>query len=226
MFAECVSSAALTLLETVGAAEDFRSLGFYLAGGTGLALQLGHRVSNDLDFFSQRTFDPELVLRTLARILPARVLEASPGTLHLIGNENVKVSLLFYPYKVVFPFVHFKNYPLADYRDIAAMKLIALGQRGTKRDFLDLFFLLRGKMTLRELKEIVEQKYTTIRYNWPHLVRSLGYFADAEEDPMPVLIAAGVKREMTQEEWREVKRFFLNLQREALLEMRQGGLRF
>lgn len=121
MFAECVSSAALTLLETVGAAADFR---------------------------------------------------------------------------------------LADYRDIAAMKLIALGQRGTKRDFLDLFFLLRRKMTLRELKEIVEQKYTTICYNWPHLVRSLGYFADAEEDPMLVLIAAGVKREMTQEEWREVKRYF------------------
>lgn len=226
MFAECVPSAALTLLEAVGAAEDFRSLGFYLAGGTGLALQLGHRVSNDLDFFSQRPFDPEAVLRTLARILPARVLEASPGTLHIIGDEKVKVSLLFYPYKVVFPFVRFKNCPLADYRDIAAMKLIALGQRGTKRDFLDLFFVLRREMTLRELKEIVAQKYTAIRYNWPHLVRSLGYFADAEEDPMPVLMAAGVEREMTQEEWREVKRFFLNLQREALLEMRQGGLSF
>jgi len=149
VFAECISSAALALLETVGTVEDFRSLGFYLAGGTGLALQL----------------------------------------------------------------------------DIAAMKLIALGRRGTKRDFLDLFFLLRGKMSLRELKGIVERKYTAIRYNWPHLVRSLGYFADAEEDPMPVLVVAGVKREMTQEEWREVKRFFVNLQREALLEMRQGDLR-
>ncbi|HAG07137.1 MAG TPA: hypothetical protein DCL13_03075 [Peptococcaceae bacterium] len=46
-------------------------------------------------------------------------------------------------------------------------------------------------------QEIVERKYTAIRYNWPHLVRSLGYFADAEEDPMPVLVVAGVKREMS-----------------------------
>lgn|GEM_PF-3382194 len=120
---------------------------------------------------------------------------------------------------------YFKNYPLADYRDIAAMKLIALGQRGTKRDFLDLFFLLRGKMSLRELKEVLARKYTTIRYNWPHLVRSLGYFAEAEADPMPVLMVAGLTREMTQEEWQEVKRFFVNLQKEALLEMRRGDLR-
>ncbi|WP_084665226.1 hypothetical protein [Thermanaeromonas toyohensis] len=81
-------------------------------------------------------------------------------------------------------------------------------------------------MTFEELKGIVEQKYSGVRYNWLHLVRSLGYFVDAEEDPMPVLTVSGEMKEMTAQEWEKIKQFFTELQREALLEIRQRGLRF
>jgi hypothetical protein len=66
LFAEAVQSGALAVLKTLGAVEDFHAQGFYLAGGTGLALQFGHRVSEDLDFFTEKSFEPETVIRLLA----------------------------------------------------------------------------------------------------------------------------------------------------------------
>ncbi|ACX51962.1 hypothetical protein Adeg_0820 [Ammonifex degensii KC4] len=197
------------------------SAGFYLAGGTGLALQLGHRRSEDLDFFSEHGFDPGAVIRRIAGVLPAQVRSVSEGTVHLVCG-GTRVSLLHYPYRVVFPFLRFEGCPVADYRDIAAMKLIAVGQRGLKKDFVDLYFCLRRSLSLEALREIVDRKCTGVRYSWVHLVRSLGYFADAEGDPMPELAGPHGFREMTWEEWDDIKRFFLRLQREALLRIRSS----
>ncbi|RDV82358.1 hypothetical protein DXX99_07915 [Ammonifex thiophilus] len=207
----------------MGKREVLWSAGFYLAGGTGLALQLGHRISEDLDFFSERDFDPEATAHKIAGILPVQVQSVSEGTLHLICNKT-RVSLLHYPYKVVFPFLCFEGCPVADYRDIAAMKLFAVGQRGFRKDFVDLYFSLCKSLSLDELKQIIDRKCVNVRYNWVHLVRSLGYFADAEKDPMPELVTPHGPRKMTLEEWEEVKRFFLGLQEKALSEMRHHGV--
>ncbi|MEW6181492.1 MAG: nucleotidyl transferase AbiEii/AbiGii toxin family protein, partial [Chloroflexota bacterium] len=118
--------------------------------------------------------------------------------------------------------IPFQGCFIADWRDIAAMKLVALSQRGTKKDFVDLFFLLREKLTLADLKTIVEQKFTGVRYNWTHVIRSLGYFEEAENDPMPLMATSKEIRDLTLREWREIKQFFKELQKEALRQIQQG----
>jgi hypothetical protein len=102
------------------------------------------------------------------------------------------------------------------------MKLVALSQRGTKKDFVDLFFLLREKLTIEDLKTLVEQKFTGVRYNWTHIIRSLGYFEEAENDPAPLMAVSKGIRDLSLREWREIKQFFKQLQREALLRIQQG----
>src|SRR5688572_13128244 len=114
--------------------------GFYLAGGTGLALQRGHRLSVDVDLFSESDFASNLVRDRLRGLNGLRNLELAPGTLHL-ELRGVKVSFLHYPYPLLFPLVDFDGLPVADPRDIACMKLAALANCGTRRDFVDLYLL-------------------------------------------------------------------------------------
>jgi hypothetical protein len=76
---------------------------------------------------------------------------------------------------------------LADERDIAAMKLDAVSSRGSKKDFIDIHFLLE-KYSLSELLEIFEKKYAAIKFNKIHILKSLSYFEDAESDPMPIML--------------------------------------
>jgi predicted nucleotidyltransferase component of viral defense system len=203
-------------MKTLGAVEDFHAQGFYLAGGTGLALQLSHRISEDLDFFTEKSFEPETVIRLLAGRLAVTVAGAAPGTLHAVCAEDVKTSFLYYPYRLLYPSISFRSCSVADFRDIAAMKLVALSQRGTKKDFVDLFFLLREKLTVEDLRTLVERKFTGVRYNWTHIIRSLGYFEEAENDPAPLMAVSEGMRDLSLREWREIKQFFRQLQKEAL----------
>jgi hypothetical protein len=96
-----------------------------------------------------------------------------------------KVQFLHYPYRLLLPLHKTKYGALADPLDIALMKLIAIGQRGSKRDFVDVACLLRKfpNVSLGELLELLPRKYGST--NRAHLVRALTYFADAESDPMP-----------------------------------------
>lgn len=223
MFEECVSTGARELLKALGTQEEFQSLSFYLAGGTGLALQLGHRISEDLDFFTERGFEPERVIRIFAGLFSVRVREASKGTLHLICN-NTKVSLFYYPYKLVFSPLRYEGCLVADCRDIAAMKLIAIAQRGSRKDFVDLFFFLRKeKMDFEQLKTVVATKYSEVQYSWPHLLKALCYFADAEKDPLPILTIEGSRRIMALQEWEKIKQYFVTLQKASFDKLRQNA---
>jgi len=76
---------------------------------------------------------------------------------------------------------------LADERDVAAMKIDAISSRGSKKDFIDLFFLLK-KHTLEDLLDIFSKKYKNIKFNKLHILKSLAFFEDAESDPMPVML--------------------------------------
>ncbi|AEH51489.1 nucleotidyl transferase AbiEii/AbiGii toxin family protein [Pseudothermotoga thermarum] len=201
----------------MGKTEAFKSAGFYLAGGTGLALQLGHRKSDDLGFFTEQTFD-SFIVNKIADVLPVQIQYISETTVYLLSN-NVKISLFFYPYKVVFPFLQFEGCLVADLRDIAAMKFIAIGQRGAKRDFVDLYFYFLKYPEVSELLKIVQLKYSKVSYNLIHLVKNLGYFDDVEEDPMPVLVTKNGFKSMTTKQWNEIKEFFLNLQKKILADL-------
>lgn len=173
--------------------------GFYLAGGTALALQYGHRLSLDLDFFAQEHFDEEALLQRLQRLDGFALTAKAPYTLHSVV-EGTKVSFLGYAYPVLFPTRPFLDVPVADPRDIACMKVSAIAGRGAKRDFVDLYACAQ-RFCLGGILELCDRKYARVRLNRTHIFKSLTYFADAEKDPMPHMLQPV--------NWSTVKDFFL-----------------
>ncbi len=171
---------------------------FYLAGGTGLALHLGHRLSQDLDLFAAELFDEEVLLQRVQALAGFSLVAKGPHTLHTT-IQATKVSFLGYVHPLLFPLSRFLDVAVADARDIACMKVSAIASRGTKRDFIDLYFAAR-QFSLGNLLQLFDRKYAQARYNRLHLLKSLTFFEDAEKDPKPHMLA-GV-------EWEEVKRFF------------------
>ncbi|MBI5144706.1 MAG: nucleotidyl transferase AbiEii/AbiGii toxin family protein [Candidatus Omnitrophica bacterium] len=112
----------------------------YLAGGTACALQIGHRISVDLDFFTPEEFDAKELTRSLRKIGKFELDKQSWGTI-LGVLEKVKFSIFVYRYPVLFPFKSLFDINIIDLRDIAAMKIDAISTRGIRRDFVDLYFI-------------------------------------------------------------------------------------
>jgi hypothetical protein len=172
---------------------------FYLAGGTGLALQFGHRLSLDLDFFAGDHFDEEALLQRI-QVLDGLTLTAkAPYTLHAT-IQGTKVSFLGYSYPLLFPTNPFLEVAVADPRDVACMKVSAIASRGTKRDFVDLY-LCAQRYGLADILRLFNQKYAQTNYSKIHILKSLTFFADAEKDPMPHMLVAL--------DWERVKQFCL-----------------
>ena len=171
---------------------------FYLAGGTALALLEGHRISVDLDFFSPSFDRPDNVLAILEREHPtARTTLVAPRTLYLeIGG--IVVSFFGYGYPIVA--AHLEPDPellaFASREDIAAMKLAAIASRGSRKDFVDLWWLLKRYWPLAEGLEFFQAKFATRDIG--HVVRSLVYFDDADSEP-PLRLLADI-------DWKTVKR--------------------
>jgi Nucleotidyl transferase AbiEii toxin, Type IV TA system len=172
--------------------------GFYLAGGTGLALQYGHRRSVDLDFFSSAAFNEDLLLSKAQSLPGFSVIGKAEQTLH-VQIRGVKVSFLGYAYPVLFPFGTFLGAHVADPRDIACMKISAIASRGTKRDFVDLYWSAR-RYGLDQLLRWFKEKFAQANYNPVHVLKSLTYFQEAEKDPLPDMLVTL--------SWKEVKEFF------------------
>lgn len=171
-----------------------------LAGGTGLALQLGHRYSEDLDFFGHESFDPQGLAQSLSEIGRVRVQQSAVDTLHVELN-GLRVSFLRTQEPFLFPGTVYRRLAVADPRDIAVMKVIAIGGRGSRKDFIDLFFYLRSGGTLGGVLSLVDQRYQGVDFNTYHLLKSLVYFKDAEEEPMPQMIKPA--------EWEAVKKLMI-----------------
>lgn len=156
-----------------------RDYGFYLAGGTALALQIGHRKSIDFDFYTARDFDPKDLFRKFKiifkQITPTHMAE---GTL-MVSIDDIEFSFFRYEYPLLKPPVELEHIDLSSLEDIAAMKVIAVVQRGTKRDFVDIFYLLK-KFSLDEILRFTAGKYSV--FNEYIGLRALTYFEDAEKD--------------------------------------------
>lgn len=195
MHSEALTPATKRVLDALGAAGLTHDV--YLAGGSALALYFGHRFSVDLDWFGERFKFTDDFRSELSSIGSLTIHSSSPHTFH--GTlANIEVSFFRYPYKLIFPKTMYKeNIFLASEQDIACMKLDAIATRGTRKDFIDLYFLLQ-RHSLAELVEFMERKYSGIHYNTLHLLKSLTYFDDAETSA-PVEMIASVT-------WREVKR--------------------
>ena len=155
---------------------------FFLVGRTALALQLGHRMSVDIDLFTSLAFDKKNLIETLNEKFEVSV--ESEGKSMLITYINgIKVDFVKMGYPVLFPPLLVGGVRMLEVRDIAPMKLKAIAQRGSKKDFFDIYFLLQ-QMPLDTLLHLFKKKFR--QHEIFHIVKSLTYFEDAEQyaDPM------------------------------------------
>ena len=163
---------------------------FYLAGGTALALQIGHRISTDLDWFSTHrrleASEREEIRLALSGSGEFEVISEQDGMLftRLFGAD---VSFMIQRHPLLEPTVEYQGVWLASPTDIGLMKLAAVNSRGTRRDFVDVY-CLRDVVTLDRLLELVPVKYADRPSFLPIAVRALAYFEDAEQQPMPELL--------------------------------------
>lgn len=170
-----------------------------LAGGTALALQIGHRISADLDFFAEKEVRADTLLRKIkASGMAIQVISEGEG--YLVAEINgLKFSMFHYDYPFADP-VLYEGVLIASIIDIAGMKAIAISQRGTKRDFVDLYFILQD-IPFHKIAEHMVRRFGRERINPVHIGKSLVYFADADSNYDPEYAGKKVS-------WEAVKAFF------------------
>ncbi len=175
--------------------------GWYLAGGTALSLQSGNRISLDLDFFTtEKGFNTKALLQNFINNPDWHTDIEEKNTLYgtLFG---AKISFIAYPFFIPMQEkLPHGTIQVLNMIDIAVMKITAVSQRGKKRDFFDLYWCAHNieslETTIRRLKE----QYPSVAHEYSHILNSLVYFIDAEDDPEPNIFFKVT--------WKEVKTFF------------------
>src|SRR3989338_5513261 len=174
---------------------------WYLAGGTALALQVGNRKSVDLDFFTtDRDFDGR---KLLANFIGNQDWQTDVEEKNTIYGTfcGAKVSFIAYPFFIPKQdFIQYGRVKILQPIDIAVMKVVAVSQRGRKRDFFDLYLCSNNIEPLNNLVRRLKEQYPSVAHDYNHILKSLVYFEDAESDPKPE-IYFGV-------DWEDVKNFF------------------
>ncbi len=155
---------------------------YTLVGGTSLALQLGHRISVDLDLFGSESLDFDKVLSQVDK--PFQPINRGPA-INSVYIENVKVDVVQYPYPLIRNIIEIEGIRMASLEDIAAMKLSAIANRGAKKDFVDLALLL-DQFRLSELLGFFEEKFS--QEPPIYILKSLTYFEDAEDEFDPEML--------------------------------------
>lgn len=196
LYLETVESSTLELLkklQRLPVLEQTR-----LVGGTALALQLGHRKSIDLDFFGTIDCEAEYLRESIAGIASLTILKESPH-IHIYIVDGIKVDIVNYKYPWLDDVVLEQGLRLASVSDIAAMKITAIIGRGTKKDFIDIAFLLHH-FSLEEILHFYAAKYNDSSVF--KAMKSLAYFDDAEADPMPDMFV--------NQSWQQLKAYILS----------------
>ena len=172
--------------------------GMRLVGGTALALQIGHRKSIDLDFFGDINFENIYTADTFKNFKKVITLKSSKH-INIFSIDDVKVDFVNYTYPWLQNEIVMDGIRLAGIQDIAAMKLAAVTGRGSRKDFIDIYFLLQD-YNLRQLMNFYNSKY----YDGSEymVLKSLTYFDDAEEEFTVDLIK--------KVSWTKVKKFILD----------------
>ena len=179
---QSVGPELLELLTSLMNEEAFQN--FVLVGRTSLALQLGHRLSVDIDLFGKSEIDENYFLSTLRKFGEIIVLKKSKNIL-ICSVNGIKVDFVNYNYNWLDDYIEVDLIRLASKKDIGAMKLNAIAGRGSKKDFIDLFFLME-EFTIDELLAFYLQKFDD---GSEFMVRkSLTYFDDADLEETPTLL--------------------------------------
>lgn len=157
---------------------------FYLAGGTALALQIGHRDSIDFDFFTKKDIDTKKLFEEIKRIFKDYKIikvQEERNTLSVIVNNTIKLSFFTYKYNLVEQLVKTEYFNFASIIDIACMKLSAIINRAVNKDYVDLYYILQ-KITLFTLLDKMKWKFPDIDINLAS--KSLIFFSDVEQEPL------------------------------------------
>ena len=182
---------------------------YYMIGGTALSLQLGLRESYDFDFCVKKEFNNELLIEELKKLGNVEVIQNQKGTCDVLLN-GVQVSFFYYPNKVLKDFIKVEEMPnlkFASILDIAIMKLVAIGGRGAKKDFFDLYNIIKKcNINDYELVEGLKQKCGE-NINYVNIIMGLSYFEDAEDEILP--------NTFVYYNWKEIKKFFIEFQKEV-----------
>lgn len=211
MHLRCLTPAARKVLKVI--APVAAAQGFILAGGTAVALHLGHRLSVDFDFFTMRSFRPDRLHQMINGLeLETTVLQEESGTLTL-SADGVKVSFFQYPYAFLETTSILHGVQVAGLTDIASMKLIAMLQRGAKRDYIDLYWILQN-IPFSNIAENMVARYGASRVNPLVIGKALVFFRDADSDPDPEYLGkhtawAKIKKYLSE----HVQQFVLDIQR-------------
>ncbi len=155
---------------------------FYLVGGTALALHLGHRISIDLDFFTANEFNTASIIDSLKEKYTISLLAQATNSL-TVNIDSVKTDFIRHNYPLLKPILLIDGIKLASIKDIAAMKFNSTMNRGSKKDFFDIYELLKH-YSLKELLTFHSTKYDFS--SEMIVIKSLVYFEDAEKEPEPV----------------------------------------
>lgn len=196
-----IDKETFALLKAISSHKELHD--FSLAGGTGLALQLGHRISIDLDFFTRKTFDTTTVFEFLRKTFSVSNCIQTTNSISLYvksHKKEIKVDIIRHNYPLLCPIQKVDHIQIFSLEDIAAMKLNAIANRGSKKDFYDIHTLLT-RYSIKELLSFFEKKYQQI--NSYTVVKSLVYFGDADLEPEPI--------SLTETTWDEIKANLRNI---------------
>ncbi len=191
---------------------------YYMIGGTALSLQLGLRESFDFNFCVPEQFNNEVLLRELEKLGEIEVKQNQKGTCDVILN-GVQISFFYYPNKVIKNFItpkEMSKLKIASILDIAVMKLVAIGGRGAKKDFFDLYNILtKSDIMILELVNGLLQKCGE-NTNYANVIMGLSYFEDAEQEILP--------KTFIEYDWDEIKRYFIDFQSKIQSDLEKLGI--
>ena len=211
MHLKCLTPAARKVLKVI--APVAAAKGFVLAGGTAVALHLGHRVSVDFDFFTMRSFRPDRLHQAINGLdLETLILQEEPGTLTL-SADGVKMSFFHYPYAFLEATSTLQGIQIAGLVDIASMKLMAMMQRGAKRDYVDLYWILQD-IPFSKIAANMINRYGANRVNSLVIGKALVFFQDADADPDPAYLGKRIA-------WAKVKKYFIDHVKQFVLDIQQ-----
>jgi len=200
MFENVLSENAKKSLAILGQSKILKNA--YMAGGTALALQINHRLSYDFDFFTTEEFDAVILPQKIKKLIPDFNLDRTDWGTILGAIDNTRFSLFFYTYPLLFKTNNFLGVDIADIKDIAPMKIAAISDRCSKKDFIDLYFIIKIEkiLSLKECLALYDKKFKALKQNKTHILKSLNYFDDADKETNLKMIK--------NIQWKEVKSFF------------------
>ena len=184
--------------------------GFYLAGGTALALQIGHRLSLDFDFFSQKEISKNLLTKIKKVFTDKNVVVSVNNSDELtVFVNDIKITFLKYPFPVLKKLASYQGVYLLDIKEITATKAYTIGRRGSYKDYIDLYFVFKkSHACLRDIIDLANKKYKD-EFNSRLFLEQLIYLQDIEDEEIIFLKEKADKQDLESFFKQEISKFAL-----------------